>query len=337
MNRARAHHYVPQVYLREWAEDGRVAVRRRGADHSFVASTSRVAQETDLYTIDTEDGPSDAVEKEISRFEAQLPDMLKTLVGGRMPKRSSADKLRYATLLALQFIRTPDRVEMWTFPNDALTVANGERPVSREVIKTLLEDRAGYAPQPSEIQGAWEFVNYVVMNDEQITRNEYLELQFAGMSRVSEYLVKLNWSMEISRVAPFVVSDQPLSLWVRKPKAFEGVGLEGAGEIRFPLSPHHLLVLRPHGPEQSVFATRARVQQVNQHASATCRHMVITLPAEAEDLDRLVLRPKRPLMKFNEGPLYVEESDGSERAKGEVLHLYRPYDDRDPSEYRDGA
>lgn len=38
MARAKSHHYVPQVYLRHWAHDGRVAVRRRDRPDPFVTA-----------------------------------------------------------------------------------------------------------------------------------------------------------------------------------------------------------------------------------------------------------------------------------------------------------
>jgi hypothetical protein len=57
--RRKRHHYIPQGYLKLWADSmGQVQVRRRDAARSFRASTLNVAVEADLHTIQTEAGHS---------------------------------------------------------------------------------------------------------------------------------------------------------------------------------------------------------------------------------------------------------------------------------------
>ena len=130
MARARAHHFVPQVYLRRWGPEGRVAARRRGSAAPFVASTKRVAQETDLYTFDEGGQPSDQVERDLAQFDAELPEMLDALSKGPIPRSGSGQRLRYSFLLAIQFLRTPDHQELETLPYEAVKFA-GAWPVPR--------------------------------------------------------------------------------------------------------------------------------------------------------------------------------------------------------------
>lgn len=123
MTRARAHHYVPQAYLRRWGPEGRIAVRRRGCAGPFVASTKRVAQETDLYTVDADGGPSDELERDLAQFDAKLPEMLEALSARTIPRRGSSQRLLYSLLLAIQFLRTPDHQELETLPYEAVRFA----------------------------------------------------------------------------------------------------------------------------------------------------------------------------------------------------------------------
>lgn len=328
MPRSRAHHYVPQVYLRQWAEDGKVAVRRRGKATTFVTSTRRVAQETDLYTIETDDGPSDFVERSLASMESSLPDVFAAVRRGRVPPVGTVGRDLCARLVALQFIRTPDRVEEQRFPDDAFEAAGRSLPVPREVVGKLLRDRWGYPPTASELQGAWDFVNVSLRDGVRLTNADYLEVAFRTLPKLADRLAQMRWSTEASKGLPFITSDQPLNLWVRRPKSLYGVGAENAEEIRIPVGPRHLLVLRHRGAESSVVVPRRRVISINAHIAATCRHMVIGQPTRVDMLEVLRLHDRRPMWKFNEGPLYHSRPRGDEY-RGEVIHFYRPYDDRD--------
>jgi len=333
MSRARAHHYVPQSYLLGWANPlGRVAVRRRGRELAYVAATKRVAQETDLHTIETLDGPSDAVEGQLSQWEGHLPRFLSAMRQAMIPVVGTPDRALFASLLALQYIRTPDRMEFHRFSNDALVAADGERPVPRGVIGSLLTDRWGYPPTSEEVQSFWDWTNGSLANLEHVTYGEFLSIQFSTLPEVAAALASKRWSIEVTKGRVFIASDQPVSLWLKRPSALQGVGVVDADEIRFPVGPRHLLVLRPKGREGSGFVTRARVEAVNQEAAATCRQMVIGRPIDTSYLESILLRDRRPMWKIDEASGY-RTGRGGDQYLGEILHSYRPYDDRPVDEY----
>lgn len=332
MSRARAHHYVPQAYLRRWGPDGRIAVRRRGSATPFIASTKRVAQETDLYTVDADGEPSDQLERDLAQFDAQLPEMLAALSARPIPRRGSEVRLLYSFLLAIQFLRTPDHQELETLPYEAVRFA-GEWPVPKPVIEQFLIERGGYQPSPTEVQGAWDFVNFTTRGDQRLGRNAWLEIQFAALPKITASLNQRSWAVEIAHEGAFLTSDQPLTLWHPKPKSYMGIGLFDAKEIRFPLGPRHLLVLRHQHRETRLFVGLDRVQCTNQHVAAASRTMIIGRREDEALLASVPLRNLRPMMKFNSGPSVVVAPDGTERPGGEILHIFRPYDDRDANEY----
>ena len=108
--------------------------------------------------------------------------------------------------------------------------------------------------------------------------------------------------------------------------------MEGADEIRFPASPHHLVVLRPRGKDSTYVVPRVRVASVNQHAAATCRQLIIAEGSQTSVLQQLTLRAHRPMLKMNEAPGYREGPNGLESV-GDIMHFFNPYDDRDPRDY----
>lgn len=280
-----------------------------------------------MYTIWDGDQPSDLVEQALSRFEAQLPDVLQALRDGRIPRPGSPGRALFAALLALQFVRTPDRMELQTLPLDALKASQGQVPVPRDAITLLLEERYGYRPAEREIKGTSDFVNMSLKPGMQANRAQMLEALFQAVPEVSQYLETKKWSVEVSKGQAFVTSDQPLSLWVRQPEPGRGLGLSEAEEIRFPIGPRHLLVLRNRGPEGRSPVRNARVAVVNEHTAATCRHMILSRPDDHRLIENLPLHARRPMFKQSGGPAYTKTEAGDEYF-GEVVHLYRPYDDR---------
>ena len=109
-------------------------LRRRDRPDPFVASIRKVARETDLYTVDSDGMPSDVVEERLATIEGLMPNALASIRRFQIPRRGTPERLLLASLLALQYIRTPDRMEMATFPVGALKSANGVRPVSKAAI-----------------------------------------------------------------------------------------------------------------------------------------------------------------------------------------------------------
>ncbi len=108
ISRSKHHHFVPQSYLKLWANQrDQVAFRKRGESKAGITSTQNIAVETDLYTVGTPAGPSDRVEKLLADLEAQLPGALQDIRRGVIPRENSAKRTALGLLLAIQDVRTP--------------------------------------------------------------------------------------------------------------------------------------------------------------------------------------------------------------------------------------
>jgi len=329
--RRKRHHYLPESYLKAWAgERGQVAVRRRDQPDAFCTTTRNVAIEADLYALPTDAGLDDALEVALSEIEGLLPGYLAGLRDGPTPRKGSQARDDISDLLALQIVRTREHVGQWTFPLAAAEYT-GERPISREGMRRFLtEEYLGEAPSEQEIQGALDFANYVLSKG-MPEKREILSILFRNASeQLAPRLAKMAWAVEISRDCAFVTTDRPVAMWKRDTQKLTmmGIGLETSDEVRFPLGPHHLLVLRPRFPEHRTHVGPSRVADVNRHLAAGCYEMVIARPSGREELAQLSMRRVRPALRFKTGPLLEPDATGRLVPTGqEILHTYVPYGD----------
>ena len=296
----------------------------------FRASASNVAVEADLYAVATEAGLDDALEVALSEVEGLLPGYLQLLREGPTPRKGSQERNDISDLLALQIVRTREYVHRWMFPLDA-AAWTGERPISRDSMRRFLADEyLGEEPRDSEVQGAFDFANYALSRG-MPDKGEILDmlLRSAG-DQIAPKLADMAWAIEISNDRAFVTADRPVSLWKRDTRdlKFQGVGVGNADELRFPLGPRHLLVLRPKFPEHRSYINAARVTAVNRRFAAGCHEMVIGCPSSSEELTQFRLRPVRPALRFNTGPLLQRDASGRLVPSGqEILQTFIPYGD----------
>ena len=334
--RRKRNHYLPESYLKAWADEhGQVAVRRRRQPDVFCATTRKVAVEADLYAVPSDAGMDDALEVALSEVETLLPGYLAGLRDGPTPRKGTEAREDISDLLALQIVRTREYVYRWLFPLYAAEYT-GERPVSFDGMRRFLteeyltEEYLGETPREAEVQGAFDFANYALSHGMPEKREILAMLLKTAGEQLSPRLAEMAWAVEISTGQAFVTADRPISMWKRDTRelTFKGIGLETADELRVPLGPHHLLVLRPRFPEHRTYVDARRVAEVNRRLAAGCYEMVIGCPSSREELAQLRLRPVRPALRFNTGPLLEPDASGRLVPTGqEILHTFIPYGD----------
>lgn len=329
--RRKRHHYLPESYLKAWADErGQVAVRRRDRPDVFCTGTLNVAVESDLYAVPADAGPDDALEVALSEIEEVLPGYLAGLRDGHTPRKGSTAREDISDLLALQIVRTREYVGRWMFPLAAAEYT-GERPISREGMRRFLtEEYLGEVPREQEVQGAFDFANYMLSKG-MPSKHEILSMLLRNASeQLAPRLAKMAWAVEMSRNRAFVTTDRPAAMWKRDTQdlTMMGTGPATSDEVRFPLGPHHPLVLRPRFPEHRTHVDPGRVAEVNRHLAAGCYEMVIAHPSGRPELAQLSLRRVRPALRFSTGPLLKPDATGRLVPTGEeVLHTFVPYGD----------
>src|SRR5688500_7539718 len=87
MNEARRHHYVPQFYLRRFADQkDQVRMIRRSTGKVVTTSVSNAAVQVGFYDVETEDGtPRDLVERFLSSVEGEVAEVFERIDAGTWP------------------------------------------------------------------------------------------------------------------------------------------------------------------------------------------------------------------------------------------------------------
>jgi hypothetical protein len=328
VTRAKRHHYVPAAYLARFGEADSVLVRRRAVPGTFVTAVKNVAVESGFYEVTGDDGrPSDEVERALSTMEGPALAALRAIEASHdLPAPGSQDRAVLATFLALQFTRTPFHREWLLFPVRVARYA-GDREIDLALMTEYLERvHLGFKPRETEARAALDLVQYMLPERELFSRENVIRLGFSSLDMLGEVMFSMRWSLEIARKPRLVTSDSPLVLW-RRPTPrdqFEGLGLKNAEEVRFPLSPAVQLVLTHKGREAVTRIEPDRVRACNADMALGCYKLLIGHPQRKRQLQLLDLPAWRPAIRFNTGPGYQMNPDGTEEYMGEILHQWVP-------------
>ncbi|GHF21614.1 hypothetical protein GCM10018789_59470 [Streptomyces werraensis] len=157
------------------------------------------------------------------------------------------------------------------------------------------------------------------------TQDEAVALPLSSIQVCIPQFRSRHWRLETSRKPIFLTSDAPLVLW--RPEtpsdAYEGFGLEGAHEIRFPVSSTAQLVLVHGRPGASTEEVKlGRVISCNQDLADSCEQVVVGHPDRHAALDRVQLSKRGPTLRLNTAPGFRKNPDGTEEPMGDILHMY---------------
>ncbi|WP_432104129.1 DUF4238 domain-containing protein [Streptomyces sp. bgisy091] len=328
MSAPKLHHYVPQSYLARFGRGDMVRVRRRCPPKTHLANVKNVAAETGFYTITNENGvPSTAIEHELSGLEGQGLTALRRIDEMGVPPTVGTDDRELLCLyMAVQMVRTPRKRTALRFGRDVTAYADGRQVDQALMTEYLTRKHLGHPPRAAEVQGAWDYYHGTrAMNGgNDSTRNEAVTVPLSTVEACIPQYRARHWRLEISRKPAFLTSDAPLVLW--RPEtpsdAYQGFGLEGAQEIRFPVSPTAQLVLIPGQGTSAEEVKLSRVISCNQDLTDSCEQVVVGHPDRHAALDRVELSKRGPALRFNTAPGIRKNPDGTEEPMGDILHMY---------------
>jgi hypothetical protein len=327
-SRPKRHHQVPRFYLERFGSGGMVLVRRRDGGR-FRTSPLNVAVESGFYNLpDGAGGVSHEVESGLADIETQTEAVLRDVDRDcRPPGADDPDRAVLALFMALQMVRTTDHRERVLFPQRVVEWAAG-REVTRALVAEYLEtEHLGFVPTAGEVEGAWSVVK-VSMDDPSVLTDEFaIQMMLRAVPELGSRLLRLNWTVEVDRHREFITSDSPVVLW-RKPTPrdnFEGLGIDNADELRFPLDPGKQLVLSRRKREPVIEVAVHRVRRSNAEMAGACHRFIVGNPANPIPVDAQRLDTWRPVIRFATGPLLEEGPGGGLRHKGgDVIHMWRP-------------
>jgi hypothetical protein len=263
MGRARRHHLVPEFYLRRFAdENGRIR-RLDMSGGNVVMSVTNAAVETDFYTIQTGDGPSDAIEQQLSEIETRAAEAFRDIDAGRLA--SSAVPNGLVDFVAIQATRGRDfRDTMNDFTNQVAQMMFAMIGSDPTMLERAVTDILGREPTEEELQ---KYRDGLTRRDDfkvAMSDNAAVQAMLEGAASLAPLFSMMPWHLlGVPDDAPLLVtSDRPLALWARERSGqFFAVGFGTADEITLPIDPRSCFVITPRGetpPDQTTIGAVIR-------------------------------------------------------------------------------
>jgi hypothetical protein len=274
MAEARNHHYVPQAYLRNFADGIGRKARLFTADlvdgRSFTTLVRNVAALRDFNRIVSDEHDPNAVEEAYARFEDEAAGALRRVLATESLAHKG-DLRIILNLMALLVVRHP-------------RIRNKIRDLMADVGQAMLEastatkDRWRHAT--AEVKGVpldqveisdsdYQAMRSFVLEkryDLKLHQNVHVSLEIETHDPVLKMLLARKWTLHIADNGnDLITSDNPSFLLPLKPQSGPfGLGYGSPdGAAIFPLSPRLLMTGVFDGPEGSVRLSKNAVAQMN--------------------------------------------------------------------------
>lgn len=284
MGVAHKHHTLPAFYLNRFADDKGLLSKWDKATNQWSPIRPKSASvEVDFYIVETEEGPSDAIENALSVIEGHAAQVIRMIDAGTWPIPIER-KAHLAEFLSLQRVRgtgfrasvdrstdeVADRIyylqEMARFRRQF--AAEHGRPASAEELRA----HAGTIEKPVRVAMSQNAEIQTMLN------------LAADEDRLAIYTYR-SWNLERAREAAFVTADAPLLLWSSSPPGFWPEGELTADEITFPLDPVTCLVLRHRDTAETVTnVDETRMWELNRRSFDGAHKSVFARPGSEEHM-----------------------------------------------------
>jgi hypothetical protein len=222
MNSAKLHHFVPQFYLRRFAdENGRLWAWDKQTDRVFQTAPASIAAGTQFYRLTQYEADGHdplTMEKQLSDLEGQVALITNDWLA-RLEDAVPLEALPIPTVsrriialhLAIQFLRTAD---------------------TREILSALMEFYRGKPVSAAELREVHT----------ELLWNENLIEALAERFRRSIWIFARNHT-----ATPFITSDNPIAFRTGDNRRWQRGGIFARETyLVYPLSPHAVLYCHPH-------------------------------------------------------------------------------------------
>ncbi len=264
MPRSRRHHYLPQFHQRLFGaglDGARIWVYDKHSDEIFMRQIKDTAVIGNYYTITTEQGPDDALEKLFARIEGAAAPVMRDLCDETGPRFAVdvASRMALATYLALLYGRVPSHRlaarEMLEFGASVMLDMN----LSRSEGFAERARAAGMDGTDEELEAAriellegLRAKKFAVRAPEESTLGTVVDM----MRAVTPYITATGWwLLKRSTFPHYIVGDDPVTVWpARNHPEFLGVGFATHdAEVSVPLNSETMLVMGHNVPDGYVW------------------------------------------------------------------------------------
>ena len=307
----RLHHYVPQFYLKRFADDedrvGVIELAKPSRGHRRVNHVSKVAAIKDFYTIVHVDGhDTTVVENILGAVDGRAARVIPRIAYGVLAP-SDQDRFDFSLWLAFQNVRGPrTRRQLEAMGETVAKLEISMNTCERSVREFLAKER-GEEPNDDDVD---EMLN-------RVRRGEGFEVVVPQNHAVSSMLqhgidsgaffFDRTWTLLRSDEPVFLTSDHPIALhqYAEHHHPFFGVGIATADEILVPLDrqtvpvAHHFDDFPTKVLRINVEEARELNRQILQFAYAEVYgHPDDVMQVESRDLPKA----NRPVARVDGGP-----------------------------------
>jgi hypothetical protein len=319
-------HFIPVTYLRAWANDSeQVAARRRDTTKVYSPNVINVAVEAGLYGSGAVGQSREELFCSLEETWPRLRDAL-TRRGGEVEVELRSEVSLFA---AIQLVRTRESIALAEFTS-SFAGFSARRPASKDDMRAFLAEHwLKFPPSDTEVEAAWAIaLAHQQLRSEPLSRDEAISVLLKVAIDIVPRLAALHWVVEHCREPMLFTSDRPVMCWrPRSPRdGYEGIGIENAEEIRMPLTPHDLLIMRPFGVDGGIDPVPSqRFERVNAAVASQCHDLVVAAPSRMRELQVLPMATHRPVLRFNMASGVRVTPDGRGRWKGHIkVHYWVP-------------
>ncbi|PSJ60470.1 DUF4238 domain-containing protein [Kumtagia ephedrae] len=273
---AHNHHYVPQGYLRRFAQgEGRQAkifTSDLETGKSFTTLVRNVAALRDFNRIETDGHHPNALEEAYAKFEGPAAEALKR-IGETRSIANGDDRLLVINLMALMSTRHPRvRATIDEFMGRVMRGVGEMMTSTKERWESVVRRADAAQPfSPEHKEVTYEQMRDFVRSGEydiKVHQNMHIGLEIDGMDAVLRTMLARKWVLHVAdeHAGDFVTSDNPVCLMTTRPLPAPWMGV-GHGmqhtAILFPVTRRMALVGLFEGMEGELSADGGAVARMN--------------------------------------------------------------------------
>lgn len=293
-SKAKLHHYVPRLYLRNFADDReQVAVVDRKEGRSYISNIANIAAETHFYATQDESGEWGVeFEEALADFEGRIAPAIHSIVQDDIFPPADEHRHLLALFIASQWTRGPRVREQMAQSADWLLKAHVAMGGKGELRKAMTA--AGLDASDEAVDQEWaEWTDFDSYTWEP-HQNEHMSFLTETLDKTASLIANASFLLVRFSKQKLITSDTVVSLY-RAPhpeNAFLGVGLLTADEVHVPLARNVALILMPQEgiDGHRLTASTAMAKHINLVVAANSRRWIFHHP-EDSPLDGIELPP----------------------------------------------
>ncbi|MFY0562457.1 DUF4238 domain-containing protein [Archangium lansingense] len=298
----RRHHLVPQMHLKRFADHKRrIVMVSRDQKKRFPTDIKNACVQTDYYSVETDNGRSQEVEKHLSHIESEAATAIERMLSGKFPP-SSEDRAAVSLFIGFQCLRGDEAREGYEQITDMLAKMMLANTPKQAVIENFRKQK-GRDPTEEELAAEKQFLSNldgVVFKPHQ---NASIQSMLELAPKIADSILQRRWLLVDHGEPCLLTSDTPVVHWSKPtgPGGRWGRGWVTADEIQMPLSPRHSLAMgRNQEFEDSVFDLGrkrgpALGAEMNKLVAYSARRWIFHHPA-MDPLKGITLPPTGPIV-----------------------------------------